>query len=90
MATDRLLECLSEMENNFSIQVIGDESEPAYNRIMLSSVLATEKSAADIQLKQAAWYKKQDISIAYGDPVVDIDLDNQQVTTKSADFVVTC
>ena len=84
MATDRLLECLSEMENNFSIQVIGDESEPAYNRIMLSSVLATEKSAADIQLKQAAWYKKQDISIAYGDPVVDIDLDNQQVTTKSA------
>ena len=72
------------MENNFSIQVIGDESEPAYNRIMLSSVLATEKSAADIQLKQAAWYKKQDISIAYGDPVVDIDLDNQQVTTKSA------
>ena len=83
MAADRLLECLSELPARFSILVIGEESEPAYNRIMLSSVLAAEKTAEQIQLKDPDWYRQNSIEILYGDPVTSIDPNNFRVTTVS-------
>ena len=83
MAADRLLECLSELSAPFSILVIGEESEPAYNRIMLSSVLAAEKTAEQIQLKAPQWYEQNSIEILSGDPVISIDTHNLVVITES-------
>ena len=43
----------------FDVTVFGDETHVNYNRIMLSSVLAGEKSADDIVINSLEWYQPQ-------------------------------
>ena len=50
----------------FEITIFGDETHVNYNRIMLSSVLAGEKSADDIVLNGLEWYKQNEIRVATG------------------------
>ena len=44
-------------DNRYSIAVIGDEPRLAYNRVLLSSVLAGETASHDIELKPANWWR---------------------------------
>lgn len=83
MATDRLLECLCDAAETYEICVIGEEPGHAYNRIMLSSVLAGEKSASEIQLKDTAWYNSKQIQLLSGDRVNTIDRQTRKVTLNS-------
>src|ERR1700751_5413785 len=50
----------------YAITVIGEEPRLAYNRVLLSSVLAGEVRASDISLKPAAWGSDRGITLYYG------------------------
>ena len=57
----------------FDITIFGDETHVNYNRIMLSSVLAGERSADEITLNPLEWYRRNDIDLRLGVRVIDID-----------------
>jgi nitrite reductase (NADH) large subunit len=48
----------------YAVAVIGEEPRLAYNRVLLSSVLAGEVRASDISLKPAAWWSDRGITLA--------------------------
>ncbi|MFT6094025.1 MAG: nitrite reductase (NADH) large subunit [Pseudohongiellaceae bacterium] len=81
MATARLLKELAEHEHNFDIEVIGEESSPSYNRILLSSLLAEEKSNDELNLIADSWYAENDITLSLAEKVVALDIENQNLTT---------
>jgi nitrite reductase (NADH) large subunit len=66
----------------FAITVFGDETHVNYNRILLSSVLAGERSADEITLNTLEWYQKNDIRLRLGVRVVDV---NSELKTVSGD-----
>ena len=63
----------------FEITIFGDETHVNYNRILLSSVLAGEKSMDDIVLNGLDWYQKNGIDLRLGVRIVDIDPDRKTV-----------
>jgi NAD(P)H-dependent nitrite reductase large subunit len=64
----------------FEITVFGDETHVNYNRILLSSVLAGEKSADDITLNPLEWYERHGIRLRVGVRVTDADAEHKTVT----------
>ena len=64
----------------FEITVFGDETHVNYNRIMLSSVLAGERTTDDIVLNPLEWYQQHDIRLRLGVRVVDVDAVHKTVT----------
>ncbi len=82
MAGVRTLEELLKLEPEmYAITVFGDEPHPNYNRIMLSPVLAGEKSFDDIILNSPEWYAEHNITLHTGSPVVSIDRQARKVIT---------
>jgi nitrite reductase (NADH) large subunit len=67
----------------YDITVFGAEPYPNYNRIMLSPVLAREKTVDDIILNSLDWYAENNIELITGDPVVKIDRTRSKVETGS-------
>jgi nitrite reductase (NADH) large subunit len=67
----------------FEITIFGAEPRVNYNRIMLSPVLAGEKTFDEIVINSAAWYEENGIALVSGDPVVHIDRAAGQVVTRS-------
>jgi nitrite reductase (NADH) large subunit len=68
--------CIEQILNHaakFDITVFGDETHVNYNRILLSSVLAGEKSADDIVLNSLDWYEENRIRLRLGVRITDID-----------------
>jgi nitrite reductase (NADH) large subunit len=57
----------------YDITVFGAEPHGNYNRILLSPVLAGEKTVDDIMLNTREWYDANGILLRAGDPVVRID-----------------
>ncbi len=57
----------------YDITVFGAEPHGNYNRILLSPVLAGEKTVDDIMLHTREWYAQNGITLHAGDPVVRID-----------------
>lgn len=57
----------------FEMTVIGAEVALAYNRVLLSPLLAGELSPADVELKPADWYAQNGITLRTGQPVVALD-----------------
>ena len=58
---------------NFEITIFGDETHVNYNRILLSLVLAGEKSPDDIILNDLDWYQQNGIRARLGVRIVDIE-----------------
>jgi nitrite reductase (NADH) large subunit len=65
---------------SFDIAIFGDETHTNYNRILLSSVLAGEKSLDEITLHPLEWYLEKCITLRLGVRVVDVDADAKTVT----------
>jgi len=63
----------------FAITIFGDETHVNYNRIMLSSVLAGQKSLDDIVLN-GDWYQQNDIDLRLGIRIVDVEPAAKTVT----------
>ena len=74
MAAMRLVEELSARAlGRYAIAVVGEEPRLAYNRVLLSSVLAEEVSDEEVQLKSAAWWRARGVTLLYGLGVTAID-----------------
>ena len=83
MAGMRTVEELLKFDpEQYSITVFGAEPHGNYNRILLSPVLAGEKTIGDIMLNDRAWYAERGITLHAGDPVVKIDRRRRIVTSK--------
>jgi nitrite reductase (NADH) large subunit len=67
----------------YDITVFGAEPHGNYNRILLSPVLAGEKSIDDIMLNTREWYVQHGITLHAGDPVVHIDRRRRIVRAQS-------
>ncbi len=80
MAAARLVEELNKRAlGRYAVAVIGDEPRLAYNRVLLSSVLAREVSRGDIELKSADWWRAHGVTLLYGHRAVSIDADIRRV-----------
>lgn len=83
MAATRLVDELSQRAlGRYSIAVIGAEARLAYNRVLLSPLLAGEIAEPDIELKPAAWWKARGVSTLYGRAVSTIDRAAKSVTLE--------
>ncbi len=71
----------------YRIHVFGAEPHVNYNRILLSSVLAGDKSLADIVINPRAWYEENGITLITGDPVSRIDRQARTITSASGRVV---
>ncbi len=58
--------------NHFELIVFGEETRPAYDRVHLSEYFAG-KSAEDLSMAPADWYRANNITLHLGDPVTKID-----------------
>lgn len=67
----------------YDITVFGAEPHGNYNRILLSPVLAGEKTVDDIMLNTREWYVQHGIELLAGDPVVAIDRPRRIVRSQS-------
>ncbi|RXT56484.1 assimilatory nitrite reductase large subunit [Bosea sp. Tri-44] len=83
MAATRLVDELSQRAlGRYSIAVIGAEPRLAYNRVLLSPLLAGEIGEPEIELKPAAWWQARGVSMLYGKPVTGIDRAAKSVTLE--------
>ena len=67
----------------YRITVFGAEPHVNYNRIMLSSVLAGDKTVDEIVINTREWYDENGITLITGDAVKKIDRDARTVTSAA-------
>lgn len=84
MAGCRAVEEILERDpERFAITIFGAEPRVNYNRIMLSPVLAGEKSFDEIVINTEEWYAENGIELVSGDPVVSLDRERKLVISRS-------
>jgi len=71
----------------YEISVFGEEPYGNYNRIMLSPVLAGEKTIDEIMLNDLQWYEDNNITLYKGVKAVDIDRKSRTVTGDDGKIV---
>jgi nitrite reductase (NADH) large subunit len=80
MAAARLVDELTKVAlGRYAIAVIGNEPRLAYNRVLLSSVLAGETASHDIELKPAAWWRDRGVTVKYGCLATAIDVGRREL-----------
>ncbi len=85
MAAARLVEDLAKRSlGRYAVAVIGDEPQLAYNRVLLSSVLAGDVASHDIELKSAAWWRDRGVTVTYGCAATAIDVAKRNVKLANA------
>ena len=81
MAATKLVEALSARAlGRYSIAVIGDEPRRAYNRVLLSSLLARDVASSDLELKSESWWRARGVTTLYGQAAVAVDTKSRTVT----------
>jgi len=75
-----LEELVRRAPGRFEVTVVGAEPEPAYNRVLLSSLLAGDIGADDVRLRPRAWYAEHGIALVAGQPASAIDAAARSVT----------
>lgn len=86
MAGMRTIEELLKLDPEcYEITVFGEEPYGNYNRIMLSPVLADEKTVDEIMLNDEQWYKDNHITLHKGQKITDINRVKQTVTTAAGE-----
>ena len=83
MAGVSCVEQILNQPHNFDITIFGDETHVNYNRILLSLVLAGEKSAEDIIINDIDWYQTNDIRARLGVKIASIDRDKKVVIDEN-------
>jgi nitrite reductase (NADH) large subunit len=76
-------EILARDPGRYTVTIFGAEPRVNYNRIMLSPVLAGEKTFDEIVINSAEWYAENGIELVAGDPVDHIDADRRTVVSRS-------
>jgi nitrite reductase (NADH) large subunit len=89
MAAARLVDELTRVAlGRYAIAVIGEEPRLAYNRVLLSSVLAGETASHDIELKTAAWWRDRGVTLKYGSTATAIDVGRRELKIANEESVV--
>lgn len=84
MAAAKLVEKLSARAlGRYAIAVIGEEPQLAYNRVLLSSVLADDVAQSDIELKSKRWWRDHGVTVLYGHAATAIDRTIRRVKLAS-------
>jgi nitrite reductase (NADH) large subunit len=80
MAAARLVDELAKTAlGRYAIAVIGDEPRLAYNRVLLSSVLAGETASHEIELRPASWWRDRGVTLKYGCVATEIDVGRREL-----------
>jgi len=88
MAAARLVDELAKIAlGRYAIAVVGDEPRLAYNRVLLSSVLAGETASHDIELKPAAWWRERGVTLKYGYRATEIDLGRRELKIANEESI---
>jgi len=88
MAAARLVDELARVAlGRYAIAVIGDEPRLAYNRVLLSSVLAGETASHDIELRPAAWWRDRGVTLKYGCLATEIDVGRREVKIENEESI---
>jgi len=81
MAAARFVEELAKRAlGRFAIAVIGEEPRLAYNRVLLSALLAEEVEFSDLELRPAAWWRTRGVTLRYGVRAASVDPIGRTVT----------
>ncbi|MFZ2996106.1 nitrite reductase large subunit NirB [Sphingobium sp.] len=76
-------ELLARDAGRYRVTIFGAEPHVNYNRIMLSPVLAGEKTFDQIVINAPQWYDDNGITLVVSDPVTAIDRATKSVTARS-------
>jgi nitrite reductase (NADH) large subunit len=88
MAAARLVDELAKAAlGRYAVAVIGDEPRLAYNRVLLSSVLAGETASHDIELRPAAWWRDRGVTLKYGCVVTEIDVGRRELRIANEESI---
>jgi nitrite reductase (NADH) large subunit len=86
MASGRALEHLfAEAPGTYDVTLFGAEPRGNYNRLMLSPVLAGEKSYEQIITHDAAWYARKKVETRFGEHVTAIDRRRKVVMSREGE-----
>ena len=84
MAAARFVEELAKRAlGRHAVAVIGEEPRLAYNRVLLSALLAEEVAFSDIELKPARWWRDRGVTLRYGVRATGVDPIARKVTLAS-------
>mgnify|MGYP001178232293 CR=1 FL=1 len=88
MAAARLVDELARVAlGRYAIAVIGDEPRLAYNRVLLSSVLAGETTSQDIELRPASWWRDRGVTLKYGCVATEIDVGRRELKIENDESI---
>lgn len=84
MAAARLVrELTAHVLGRYAIAMVGEEPRLAYNRVLLSSVLAGEVDAGETEMMPASWWRARGVTLLYGSPAVSVDPEIRRVRLLS-------
>jgi nitrite reductase [NAD(P)H] large subunit len=88
MAAARLVDELTKVAlGRYAIAVIGDEPRLAYNRVLLSSVLAGEIASHDIELRPAIWWRDRGVTLKCGCTATEIDVGRREIKIEDGESI---
>jgi nitrite reductase (NADH) large subunit len=88
MAAARLVDELAKVAlGRYAIAVIGDEPRLAYNRVLLSSVLAGETASHDIELRPASWWRDRGVTLKYGCLATEVDVGRRELKIENHESI---
>src|SRR6476619_1166293 len=88
MAAARLVDELTKVAlGRYAIAVIGEEPRLAYNRVLLTSVLAGVTASHDIELKTAAWWRDRGVTLRYGCLATAIDVGRRELKLANEESI---
>jgi nitrite reductase (NADH) large subunit len=88
MAAARLVDELTQVAlGRYAIAVIGDEPRLAYNRVLLSSVLAGETASHDIELRPAHWWRDRGVTLKYGCVATEVDVGRHELKIANEESI---
>jgi nitrite reductase (NADH) large subunit len=88
MAAARLVDELAKSTlGRYAVAIVGDEPRLAYNRVLLSSVLAGETASHDIELRPAAWWRDRGVTLQYGCVATEIDIGRRELKIEGEESI---
>jgi nitrite reductase (NADH) large subunit len=88
MAAARLVDELVKTSlGRYAIAVIGEEPRLAYNRVLLSSVLAGETASHEIELRPASWWRERGVTLKYGSRATEVDVGRRELKIENDESI---
>src|ERR1700678_1900732 len=88
MAAARLVDELAKVAlGRYAVAVIGEEPRLAYNRVLLSSVLAGGTASHEIELRPANWWRDRGVTLKYGCAVGEIDVGRRELKIANEESI---